>query len=399
MSSMVRSSIRFLTICCLSGALATQANAFEGSWQLGINGGISRLDPDTNGSDFTLDDDQSEAFGVYVGLDITPIISAELAFTDLGEATLSQNETITYQAFSLGATAYILGETKADRRSEGLSAFVRLGLSAINNDADIPLSEENNVSVWVGAGVQYPFSNHWGVRAELTSFDGDAQALLAGVYWRAGGNVGGSQNVANSPVAQPSRTPDPVQRPATTTQDAAPQGSVPQGSAPQAFPPQAPAPQAPAPQASTPKAPAPIAPVQPRATTPASNCPPEAAGRFADTASCAVLNSTVEGLTFNVASASFNPSSAGSLDPVVAALKQNPDAVIEIRAHVQSMGNAQAEAQLSAQRAKSVARFLVQNGVPIAQLRAKAFGATQPLAGGVSAEANRVNNRIELRSL
>ena len=381
MSPKVRSSICFLTACLVSGALSTQANAFEGSWQLGVNAGISRLDPDTDGSDFTLDDDQSEAFGVYFGLDITPIISAELAFTDLGEATLSQNETITYQAVSLGATAYILGETDADRRSDGLSAFVRLGLSAIINDSDIELSEENNVSVWVGAGVQYPFSDHWGIRAELASYDGDAQALLAGVYWRAGGNVGRSRSSANRPVVQPPQTtsqpipqatpqtPDPVQRPATTTQDAAPE------------------------------APAPITPVQPRATAPADNCPPEAAGRFSDTASCVALNSEVEGLTFSAASAAFDPSSAGSLDPVVAALKQNPNTVIEIRAHVQSMNNEQAEAQLSAQRAKSVARYLVQNGVPVAQLRAKAFGATQPLESGVSAEARRVNNRIELRSL
>ena len=399
MSPMVRSSICFFTACLVSGALPTKANAFEGSWQLGINGGISRLDPDTNGSDFTLDDRQSEAFGVYFGLDITPIISAELAYTDLGEATLSQNETITYQAVSLGATAYVLGEREADRRSDGLSAFVRLGLSAINNDADIQLSEENNVSVWVGAGVQYPFSDHWGVRAELASYDGDAQAVLAGLYWRAGGNVGGSRSVANTPTAQPPQTPDPVQRPATATQDAAPQAPAPQAPAPQVPAPQVPAPQVPAPQAPAPQAPAPIPPVQPRATTSAANCPPEAAGSFSDTASCAVLNSTIEGLTFNAASAAFNPSSAGSLDQVVTALKQNPGTVIEIRAHVQSMGNAQTEARLSAQRAKSVARFLVQNGVPVAQLRAKAFGATQPLEGGVTAEARRLNNRVELRSL
>ena len=389
MSPMVRSSICFFTACLVSGALPTKAIAFEGSWQLGINGGISRLDPDTNGSDFTLDDRQSEAFGVYFGLDITPIISAELAYTDLGEATLSQNETITYQAVSLGATAYVLGESEADRRSDGLSAFVRLGLSAINNDADIQLSEDNNVSVWVGAGVQYPFSDHWGVRAELTSYDGDAQALLAGLYWRAGGNVGGSRSVANPPTAQPPQIPDPVQRPATATQDAAPQARVPQ----------VPAPQVPAPQVPAPQAPIPIPPEQPRATTSAASCPPEAAGSFSDTASCAVLNSPIEGLTFNAASAAFNPSSAGSLDQVVTALKQNPGTVIEIRAHVQSMGNAQTEAQLSAQRAKSVARFLVQNGVPVAQLRAKAFGATQPLEDGVTAEARRLNNRVELRSL
>ena len=115
-----------------------QVSAFEGSWQAGLNLGISRLSPDTDSSAFSLDDRQSSLVNAYFALDVTPIFSAELAFTDLGEADLSdrttgQEETIDYKAFSIGATAYVWGEAKADTRSNGTSAFVRLGLSVIDN--------------------------------------------------------------------------------------------------------------------------------------------------------------------------------------------------------------------------------------------------------------------------
>ena len=60
-----------------------QVSAFEGSWQAGLNLGISRLSPDTDGSAFSLDDEQSSLVNVYVALDVTPIFSAELAFTCL----------------------------------------------------------------------------------------------------------------------------------------------------------------------------------------------------------------------------------------------------------------------------------------------------------------------------
>jgi len=103
----------------------------------------------------------------------------------------------------------------------------------------------------------------------------------------------------------------------------------------------------------------------------------------------------VTGLNFVGNTATMTSLGALSLDRVVAALKDYPSLTVEIRVHTQSLGDAQEEAQLSAERAKSVARYLVQNGVPVRQLTAKAFGAKQPFEGGSSP---RQNNRVELRS-
>lgn len=386
---------------------STNANALEGTWQIGLNAGVSRLSPETEGSGFTLDKDQSSAVSAYFSLDVTPIISADIAFTDLGEAELSQNEIIGYQAISIGATAYILGEKEASYRSEGASTYLRFGLSAIENDSGIDLNESDNVALWLGLGLQYPMSPSWGFRAELSSFDGDAQALMAGVFWRIGAST--DEEPLEDPVAIPNPldgTDEPTESARTLpTEEVTPDVPTPQPGpevleqpaimAPKTAPVQAEvteaAPVQPQPEVDLPTPPA----QQPETVDVEKACPPAAAAVIPESNDCLLLNSVVTGLNFVGNTATMTSLGALSLDRVVAALKDYPSLTVEIRVHTQSLGDAQEEAQLSAERAKSVARYLVQNGVPVRQLTAKAFGAKQPFEGGSSP---RQNNRVELRS-
>ena len=376
--------------------MSTNALALEGGWQAGINAGISFLSPDTDNSGFSLADDQSAAVGAYIGYDLTPIISAELAFTDLGEADLSDNQSIEYQAISLGATVFFWGEKEARRRSDGVSAYARLGASSISNDSDLALDESDNIALWVGLGIQYPFADNWGIRAEVSSFDGDAQALMAGVFWRTGTSSRGNNSTVVDRGSLPTRPAEPV-APAPSVNQPAPVESAPVEPAPVES-----APVEPAPVESAPVEPALTAPVTPRAQIADGDdavCPPEAADKVDDPQACALLSGVVPGLDFIGNTAELAPASAATLDRVVAAIRDYPDIVLEISAHTQSLSSPQVEAQLSSLRARAVARYLVQNGVPVSQLRAKAFGATQPLADTASAEGARVNNRIELRVL
>ena len=345
--------------------------AFEGSWQVGINAGRSFLSPGAAGSEFAFADDQSTAVGAYVGLDIFSIISAELAFTDLGEASLSEGQSTDFQAISLGATVYFLGAKQARRRSDGVSTYARLGFSSINTESDIAPDESGNISFMVGVGIQYPFADNWGVRAELTSFDGDAQALLAGVFWR----TGTSSRSENSQVAAQALPP------AGSSESAAPESSARQNST------------------TTPIQAEPTAPVAPGVQSADSTCPPEAAARIADPQVCALLSGVLSGVDFIGNTAELEPASAATLDRVVAAILQNPVIEVEIRAHTESLSSPEAEVQLASLRARAVARYLLQNGVPISQLRATAYGATQPLTGTANAEEQSMNNRIELRVL
>ena len=375
MSFTTRTFKSLAVVSLVSITLSTKTLALEGSWHAGINAGVSFLSPDTGGSGFTLDDDQSTAVGVYVGRDITPIISAELAFTSLGEASLSDGQSIDYQAISLGATAYFWGEKEARRRSDGVSSYGRIGFSSISNDSDIALDESDNIALWLALGVQYPFADNWGLRAELSSFDGDAQALMAGVFWRTGTS---SRSSGNSTVVGGGPLPAQPAEPAATepyaNQNVRPTPVLPESTAP-------------------------VTPSAQIADGADLTCPPEAAAIIADPQACAVLSGVVPRLDFIGNTAELAPASAATLDRVVAAIQDYPTIVLEIRAHTQSLSNPQLEAQLSSLRARAVARYLVQNGVPVSQLRAKAFGATQPLADSASGERQRSNNRIELRVL
>ncbi len=340
----------------LLSLVAAPLLAIEGTWQIGVNAGISDLSPDTDGSGFSLDDDQSSAFSVYFGYDITPIFSAELAYSDLGEAELSGGQEITYEAISLGATAYVWGNNQADNRSDGLSAYVRLGVSSINNESDIALDDSDNIALWAGAGVQYPVSDNFGLRAEVVSYDGDAQALLGGIYWRPG-----SDRRRSAPV---SRAPAPVsaQRQAQRPEQPAPSTRQQQ----------------------------PVE--QPRIAPSAAQCPPEAAAKIADATTCTLLNSTLAGVDFSAGTATLLPSSTSALTQLARAMQSNPSVILEIQGHTENTGSAQAQAQLASQRVRAVALFLVQNGVPVARLSARAFGSTQPLPG------RSASDRIELRS-
>ena len=442
-------------------AFSTQAIAVEGSWQVGVNAGLSRLSPDTGGSGFTLDDDQSAAAGFYFGFDLMPIISAELAFTSLGEASLSDNESIEYQAISLGATAYLWGEKEADRRSNGASVYARLGVSAIDNESDIALDESDNIALWLGLGVQYPFSESWGLRAEITSFDGDAQTVMAGVFWRTGtssrdetaalANNGLQPNRPEEPdasaptqpaepvIPEPTQPAEPVEsetptiaervapEPTLPAEPATPEPTLPaepvvsetpriaerfgreptlpvEPVTPEPTQPEEPLVSEPVvdqdtPQQVQPAPPTPITPSAEVATAGVPVCPPAAAAKVRDPQACAVLSGVVPDLDFVVDTAKLTASATTSLDRIVTALQDNPAVVLEIRAHVQSLARPEGQAQLSSLRARAVARYLVENGVPVSRLRAKAFGATQPIADTATPAGVRTNNRIELRIL
>ncbi|MFK8077907.1 MAG: OmpA family protein [Granulosicoccus sp.] len=177
-----------------SSLLFSSQMAFaSGAWYIGLGGGASKLNPDTTTSAFMLEEEQGSAAGIYLGLDINDWLSAEAAYTDLGEAGLSNDQYIGYTAISVGGVAYVYRNRGMDSRQSGLSGYLRLGLNSVTNESNIQLNEADNTAVWMGAGVQYPLSDRFGLRAEVASFDGDAQVALASVYWRSrdDGSTGG----------------------------------------------------------------------------------------------------------------------------------------------------------------------------------------------------------------
>jgi len=349
-------------LCGVLLALVTAlpVSAVERNPYFGISVGPSRLAPNVEGSDYTLDKSTSTAFSVTLGLPITNRINGELGYTELGEAALSQNEMIGYSAFSIGGIAYLLGNDARLRVEPGLRGYVRLGFNIMENEHDIPLTQADNTAIWAGAGLEWPLGERLRVRGELASFDGDAQALTLGLLYQPGARR------ARGPVS--ANTPDPV---ATTP----PTTSAPKPTIVEPMPTIEPAP-------TTEAQPSVELVEQPKEETPAVVPVPK--------------SGVLSGAEFEPGTAVLTAIGKKVVDRLAIAMLTYPELFIEIGAHTDGVKGDPNKMSLTRKRAIAVARQLVGGGISVKRLKAKSYGANLPREQGNTVGANRLNNRIEI---
>jgi outer membrane protein OmpA-like peptidoglycan-associated protein len=104
-------------------------------------------------------------------------------------------------------------------------------------------------------------------------------------------------------------------------------------------------------------------------------------------------------LQFEKDAATILPSSYGYLDGIVQFLKERPGITVEVGGHTNTLPSHEYCLTLSDARAKAVASYLSSRGVPSGRLRPRGYGKTQPLVNTQSDEANRQNQRVELKVL
>jgi OmpA-OmpF porin, OOP family len=103
-------------------------------------------------------------------------------------------------------------------------------------------------------------------------------------------------------------------------------------------------------------------------------------------------------IEFDSNQASLTARGRAALDRLVPALTQAPHASIEIGGHTDAFGAPDYNKDLSRRRAEAVKEYLTAHGVTH-ELTAVGYGATKPLAAGISRAALQRNRRIELRVL
>lgn len=383
MSKSVSRQIAIAVVLGISALSTPPLLAEQGKWYVGAGAGISRLTPDTDGSDFTLDKEASVAAGLYLGRDINDRLGIELAYTNLGKAELSANESIDYSALSLGGVLYVLGETKLAHRQDDWSGYIRFGLNKITNESDVQLAEKDNTALWLGAGIQWPVGPTWGVRGELTSFDGDAQVAMASIYWRPAGLSGRSSD--NSSVT-PAAVPRPVAKAPTVTRPEPEQAPV---VTPEPTPEPTPVP---VPDTA-------IAENAPLSGPSVSSCAVPAAGEPLNSQGCALFSGVQQGVEFEGDTTNLTPVGKTLLSRLAGSLNLYPELLVEVRVHTQTYTDPDQAHTLSRERAIAVARFLVAQGVDVKRLKARAFGSIQPRADNFTPGGRRLNNRVELRVL
>ena len=104
-----------------------------------------------------------------------------------------------------------------------------------------------------------------------------------------------------------------------------------------------------------------------------------------------------QGILFDVGSATLKGESTPTLKEIAQVLKEHADLKVEIQGHTDNTGAAAANLKLSDERANAVKAALVSEyGVSEAQLTAKGYGVTKPVAPNTTVEGRANNRRVEL---
>jgi outer membrane protein OmpA-like peptidoglycan-associated protein len=102
------------------------------------------------------------------------------------------------------------------------------------------------------------------------------------------------------------------------------------------------------------------------------------------------------GIYFDSGRDQFKPSSLSTLRAVLEVMKRAPERRFEIAGHTDSDGADSSNQNLSERRAKTVIRWLVENGIEANRIDATGFGETQPAAPNDSASGKALNRRVQL---
>lgn len=107
----------------------------------------------------------------------------------------------------------------------------------------------------------------------------------------------------------------------------------------------------------------------------------------------------LKNIFFQPDSTNMDPSSIPTVDELFEFLKENANIVIEVGGHTNGIPSHAYCDQLSTERSKSVAQYLVDKGIPASQLRYKGYGKRNPIATNSTPEGRAKNQRVEIKVL
>ncbi len=101
-------------------------------------------------------------------------------------------------------------------------------------------------------------------------------------------------------------------------------------------------------------------------------------------------------VTFDIDSASLNPEFFEVLDSVALVLVEFDRTVVVVDGHTDSTGSRSYNQRLSEQRADTVGRFLISEGISPARVATYGYGPDYPVASNESSQGRAMNRRVEL---
>lgn len=125
-------------------------------------------------------------------------------------------------------------------------------------------------------------------------------------------------------------------------------------------------------------------------------CPDTPLGSVVDTDGCPRVLVTLRDVHFAFDSAQLTAEAKSILRDAVAAINASPSDRITIEGHTDSTGSDAYNSQLSQRRARSVAEYLVSQGVSGSRLNTVGKGESSPIASNDTREGRALNRRVQI---
>lgn len=330
---------------------------------LGVGVGLSLLEPEPRGdTDIEIEDDTDVGAQLTLGLDINRHWSAELHAADLGSVELSDGSSVDYREWGLSAL-YYFGDNKGRYNRQGWTGFGRAGVGKLSNQSDgqVQVQMKEGEHFILGAGAERSTRSGFAVRLEAILFDRDASYFQLGLLYRLGGVPAWVPGFPGLDARRAAIAEKKVRMSGKVTRVPSPRDADGDG-----------------------------------VLQAADKCEDTPPGIAVGDNGCAVFNGVIDGLTFVSGSAQLTDEASVVLDSVASSLQQIPEARARVTAHTDNLGSADANMQLSRQRALAVAKYLVDKGIRKARLEARAFGEIRPIDTNSIESGRRNNRRVEI---
>lgn len=108
------------------------------------------------------------------------------------------------------------------------------------------------------------------------------------------------------------------------------------------------------------------------------------------------LNEYAKTILFDTGKSSIQKESEKVLNDIVAILNEYPTAKFRVEGHTDSVGSNANNLKLSKERAASVMKYLIENGVGSSRLSSEGFGEDKPIASNNTKDGRAVNRRVEI---
>jgi outer membrane protein OmpA-like peptidoglycan-associated protein len=111
----------------------------------------------------------------------------------------------------------------------------------------------------------------------------------------------------------------------------------------------------------------------------------------------AAIDLAAKNIFFKLGSFELLPASYVALDEVANILVENPNLLIDVEGHSDSIGSAKINKQLSARRGSTIFDYLVSKGINPDRILTIGYGSEKPIADNSTEEGRAQNRRVELK--